>query len=64
MKKLVKNIKISSKIEQILQDNEKMCQIKFFIFSYAENDQGYTVKENGCHTARFPVRRFDCFDHL
>ena len=24
----------------------------------------YTVKENECHTARFPVRRFDCFDHL
>ncbi len=23
-----------------------------------------TVKENECHTARFPVRRFDCFDHL
>ena len=24
----------------------------------------HTVKENECHTARFPVRRFDCFDHL
>ena len=41
--------------------NEMATYMEYEIYRL---QQIHTVKENECHTARFPVRRFDCFDHL
>ena len=50
----------------------KLKAFKRYVFPFIFNEKAFifstlkicTVKENECHTARFPVRRFDCFDHL